>query len=120
MSIIIRMDDNTDKVLRQLEDNVVKALTAMGEEAVGMIVGQMRTGYGRPIWRTGDLQRDVSYDVRDADHAVDVGNGLEYGPYVHEGTYKMAGRPYITDALTGANARDTLMSVAEEALKEGF
>lgn len=120
MSIIIRMDDNTDKVLRQLEDNVVKALTAMGEEAVGMIVKKMETGYGRPIWRTGDLQRHEVYDVRAEDHAVDVGSDLEYAPYVHEGTYKMAGRPYITDALTGANARDTLMGVAEEALKEGF
>ena len=120
MSIRIRMDDNSGNVIGQLEKNVLAALTAMGTEAVGLIVSTMRTGYGRPIWRTGDLQRDVNSKVRAGDHAVDVGNSLEYGPFVHEGTSRMAGRPYITDALTSADGMEALKEVAQDALCQGF
>lgn len=120
MSIRIRMEDNSGDVINKLEQNVTAALTAMGTEAVGLIVGTMRTGYGRPIWRTGDLQRDVNYNVRAGDHAVDVGNSLEYGPFVHDGTSRMTGRPYITDALTSADGMEALKEVAQDALRQGF
>lgn len=120
MNIRIRMKDHSSDVINQLEKNVTAALTAMGTEAVGLIVSTMRTGYGRPIWRTGDLQRDVNYNVRAGDNAVDVGNSLEYGHFVHDGTSRMAGRPYITDALTSGDGMEALKSVAQDALGQGF
>lgn len=115
------LKDNSAKVKSQMAANVVRALTAMGIKAVNLILHQMQRGYGKPIRKTGDLQRDVSYDVgRSGDNSVDVGNTLEYGPHVHEGTYKMKGRPYIRDALTGENAKQQLQKVGEAYLKQGF
>ena len=100
--------------------NVSRALTSVGTVAVGQIVRTMQRGYWRPIWLTGDLQRDVSYEVHESEHAVDVGNSLNYATYVHEGTSRMRGRPYITDALTSAGGTEAIRGAAENALRQGF
>lgn len=119
MAIQIRLTDNADRIQTRLSGNKHAALTAMGLKGVELTVNQMQTGYGRPIWQTGDLQRDVSFEVENSGkNTVDVGNSLEYGPYVHEGTYKMGARPYLRDALMGG--RDELKQVVEEQLKNGF
>lgn len=121
MAVQVTFKNNANVIKTKLSGNVKAALTAMGTEAVGMIVDQMQTGYGAPIRRTGDLMRDVAYEVeRSGDNTVDVGNTLEYGPYVHDGTSRMAGRPYIRDALTKDSNVDRLERVAAEYLKKGF
>lgn len=121
MPVKVTLIDNSDKVLTQLEGNKEAALNAMGIKAVNLILQQMRQGYGKPIRQTGDLQRDVSYEVNNSvPDTVDVGNTLKYGPYVHDGTSKMAARPYIRDALTGEDHKKQLQKVAEAALKTGF
>ena len=111
--------DNSQKVLAQLNTNKPRAALAVGTKAVGMIVNQMQTGYGKPIRQTGDLQRDVSYEVVN-DSTVNVGNTLEYAPFVHDGTSKMGARQYIRDALMNSNNQSTLQRVYEEYLKQGF
>lgn len=121
MPVKVTFEDNSDKILTQLDGNKKAALEAMGIKAVNLILRQMQQGYGKPIRKTGDLQRDVSYEVENSGpNTVDVGNTLEYGPFVHEGTYKMAARPYIRDALTGDSPQEQLQKVAEAALKNGF
>lgn len=108
-------------VLKAMNKNASRAAKALGEEAVGLIVTQMKTGYGKPIRQTGDLMRDVNFKVQsegDGKLQISVGNGLEYAVHVHEGTSKMAGRPYIKDGIMGG--KDRLRQVAEEYLKEGF
>lgn len=112
--------DNSGKILTQLDGNVERALEAMGVKAVNLILYQMQRGYGKPIRQTGELQRDVNHDVNTAAQSVTVGNSKEYAPFVHEGTSKMEGRPYIRDALTGENHISQLRKVAEAYLKEGF
>ena len=113
-----RFIDHSGDVLSALREAKQAALTAMGTEAVGMIVNKMETGYARRIWRTGDLQRDVAYDnLKPDEGSVDVGNGLNYAPFVHDGTRRMAARPYITDALTSGDAQQALKGVAEEAIR---
>lgn len=103
MSARVRFNDNSDAVLSAVHANVLRALTAMGTEAVGQIVRQMQTGYGRPIWQTGNLQRDVSCEVeRSSENTVDVGSSLEYALFVHEGTSRMGKRPYILDGFPRA------------------
>ena len=92
----------------------------MGIKAQNLILRQMQQGYGKPIRQTGNLQRDVQYEVNERAKVVRVGNTLEYASYVHEGTSKMAGRPYIQDGLTGESHGKQLRKVAEEALKNGF
>lgn len=121
MPVKVVLKDNSDQVLAQLEGNKKAALNAMGIKSVNLILRQMRQGYGKPIRQTGDLMRDVSYEVENSGKStVDVGNTLKYGPYVHEGTYKMAARPYIRDALTGEGHKKQLQDVAAAALKVGF
>ena len=108
--------DNSGQVKNQMAGNVKAALAAMGIEAVGLTVQQMQSGYGSPIWQTGDLQRDVNSEVNG--DVVNVGNSLEYSPFVHEGTSRMSGRPYLKDAIM--NGKDRLKQVAENELKKGF
>ena len=113
-----RFIDHSGDVLSALREAKQAALTAMGTEAVGLIVNKMETGYARRIWRTGDLQRDVAYDNLNPDEgSVDVGNVLDYAPFVHDGTRRMAARPYITDAMTSGEAQQALKGVAEEAIR---
>ena len=133
-----RFIDHSGDVLSALREAKQAALTAMGTEAVGLIVNQMETGYEKRIWDTGTLQGDVSYKVNPDEKSVDVGNSKTYAIYVHEGfaghpVYfediqgfsvvpggHTAGRPYIRDALEGDNAATALKEVAAEALKTGF
>lgn len=115
----VRFSDNSADILRQMRGNVRKLMTAWGQEGVGLTVEQMESGYGKPIRDTGNLMRDVSFAVENSGpDSVDVGNTLEYAPYVHDGTYKMAGRAYLRDGLIGG--KDRLREIAEEILPEGI
>lgn len=120
MAVRVKLNDNSRAVFRQLDGNVSAALYAMGVKAQNMILYQMRQGFGKPIRQTGDLQRDVQFEVDNAEQCVRVGNTLNYAPYVHEGTRKMAARPYIQNALTGESHVQQLQKVAETYLKKGF
>lgn len=121
MAVKVTLVDNSDKILAQVETNKKAALEAMGVKAVNLILWQMRQGYGKPIRQTGDLQRDMSYEVGNSSpDTVDVGNTLKYGPYVHDGTSKMPGRPYVRDGLTGESHKKQLQEAAEIPLKKGF
>lgn len=108
--------DNSAKIKSMMAGNKSAALAAMGVEATGLIVKQMQSGYGKPIRITGDLMRDVNAEV-DGD-VVNVGNSLSYSTFVHEGTSKMKGRPYIKDGIEGGKGE--LQRVAENELKKGF
>lgn len=112
--------DNSKQVLARVSINVGRALEAMGTEAVGMIVKNMQSGYGKPIRDTGNLMRDVQYHVSLNNKEVAVGNTLEYAPFVHDGTQKMAKREYITDALVNPANKQRLTQVASAYLAEGF
>lgn len=117
----IDLKDNSQTVLRMVRENIKPTLAALGTEAVGMIVHTMQGHYNDPIWRTGDLQRDVSYEVeRSGDNTVDVGNSLEYAIFVHDGTRRMAARPYIKDALLNESNQRRLQEIAKEGMSTGF
>lgn len=136
MAFRIQLNDHAEAVLAQMDANEERALTAMGIKAVGLIVRQMESGYTTPhknrthgttsdggthtaIRETGDLMRDVSYEVGNSGAGtVDVGNSLEYGVFIHEGTSRLESRPYIRDALT--NGAEELQRVASAYLKMGM
>ena len=107
--------DNSEKVRAMILKNGRAALSAMGEEAVGAIVKQMQSGYGKPIRQTGNLMGSIAH-AQSGDMTEDVGTNVEYAAFVHEGTYKMAGRPFIKDGINGA--KDRLQKVAEAYLKK--
>lgn len=111
--------DNSAEVLAQMAKNKRAALEAMGVKGVELTLGQMQSGYGRPIRQTGALMSDVNHQVEaQGPDTVTIGNSLEYAPYVHDGTYKMAGRAYLRDALM--NGKAALQAAAEPQLKQGF
>ena len=119
----VKMANNSKHALDQMQQNVKAALNAMGITGVELVIRNMQRGYGKPIWQTGDLQRDVHYVIEaSGENTVDIGNSLDYAPHVHEGTYKMKGRPYIRDALASSNMANVqaLREVAMEQLKQGF
>ena len=119
MGVKVTFNDNSGRLLAKMQGNARRALTAMGTKAVGLTVQKMQSGYGKPIRRTGDLMRSITYEVENSGkNTVDVGNTLEYGKYVHDGTYKMRGRPYIRDALNEGGT--ALQNVAANALRDGF
>ena len=137
----VEFENNEDKIKAKMASNVSAALEAMGTKAVNLILYQMRHGYGKPIRYTGNLQRDVTYEVNAEAKTVTVGNTDEvpYAVYVHEGHAGHAilidedtdkwitvpgghteGRPYIRDALAGSEQHKKLQKVAEAYLKQGF
>lgn len=119
-SIRITMRDNSQDVLALMARNITAALTAMGIKAESLIIGQMLRGFGRPIRKTGTLIGDVNYEIHPETKSVDVGNSKTYAIFVHEGTSRMAARPYITNALTSGNGTEAIRSAAENALRQGF
>ena len=61
---------------------------------------------------TGRLQGSIQYEVKEDDGMV--GTNVEYAPYVHEGTSRMRGRPFLRDAGEKNKGR------IEELFKEGL
>jgi hypothetical protein len=102
-----------------MKANEAAVPNAVGIKAVGLIVRNMQSGYGKPIRKTGDLMRDVSFEQVD-EKTVNVGNTLDYSLFVHEGTRKMGARHYITDAITSKTGIKALQETFEKYLKKGF
>ena len=116
MAAEARFQAHPEEVLAALRIGVDGALDAMGGVAREAAVGQLLHGYGRPVRQTGALIGDVGYEVGDG--VVDVGNGLGYALYVHEGTARVAGRPYLRDGIMGAQLE--LKRVACEAIQRAM
>ena len=117
MAFQVKFTDNSSLVLGQMKGNVNAALTALGVEGVGAVKEQMQSGYGKPIRQTGTLMGSISHE-KSSENTVDIGTNVKYGIYVHEGTRKMKGRPFIKDGLLENEER--LQTVAAEYLKKGF
>lgn len=114
--MVVRITDNSEKVLEMIRVNGNTALTAMGIEAVGSIKSQFNK-YPKKPYKTGELFRSIS-SAKSSDTTIDVGTNIEYATYVHEGTRKMAGRPFIVDGINGNAER--IKKVAIAYLKQGF
>jgi predicted acyl esterase len=114
----VEFKDNSASVKSQINSNIVRALTAMGQAAVEITTGYMNTRYSKPIYLTGDLQRDLNFRTNESEQHVKIGNSLEYAPWVHNGTRRMVGKPYLKDAIM--ENRQALKEVAAEQIKSGF
>lgn len=108
--------DNSETVKQTIAEKLPAALSAMGAEAVSMVQENMESGYGSPIRKTGALHDDVAFDVNKDRNVVEIGNRLCYSLFVHDGTRKMAARPYITDALLNNSAKKKLLEIAKKEL----
>lgn len=112
--------DNSQKALQMIRQNGHRALIAAGTEAVGCIKDTMEFRYGKPIKQTGTLMGSIAHGdpYGDKEMSIDVGTDVEYGKFVHEGTRKMIGRPFITDGLM--NNKERIEQVIMQEMKRGF
>lgn len=123
--------DYSDIILRRMQGNIRDAAAAVAEIAVGAVQWQMLWGYhdvhGLPdnphteIVDTGRLFDSITGSVNRISnnyYQAVVGTDVPYAVYVHEGTYKLKGRPFITDGL--AAAKDSMDAAIRAAIKKGF
>ena len=102
---------HTQEIEQRLARCTQEALRSAGEAAVALTRHRMLSGYERPVYRTGALLRDVSFFVEG--DAVTIGNTLPYARFVHDGTGRMPGRPYLAEAiLSGANPLEDAVRTA--------
>lgn len=121
--------DRSDLVLRQIGTNSQEAMDAAAELLIEAVQEKILYGYtdvhGNPphteIVDTGRLFESIDAAVqRDSQNAfsVEVGADTPYAVYVHDGTYKLKGRPFITDAVL--DSREKLKELLTAKLQQGF
>lgn len=111
----VKFTDNSKALLAQFERNKAKALEMIG------LHGQRRATEEITAMRavdTGRLRASISYQPDVANSQVHIGTNVEYGPYVHDGTSRMAARPFIGNAVL--NYGKEYQEIAERTLGEGF
>lgn len=129
MASNVRFQDNSDVILRRVASNSQAAMKAVSEMLVEAVEEKILYGYkdvhGNPphteIVDTGRLFDSIEADVsRDSQNAftVSVGANTPYAVYVHEGTYKLKGRAFITDAVMGK--KNEVQSILAGELPKGI
>ena len=94
VSFIIK-NDNSNLIKEELTRRIPIILNALGIEAEGNAVDEI-TFLGAVD--TGRLRGSISHAV--AGDSTYIGTNVEYAPYVELGTYKMASRPFLRNAIS--------------------
>lgn len=100
MSSRVRIIDNRAEARRKLDENIEKALFALGFAVVETVINYMQANYGNPIFDTGTLIRSITFDVDLQAKKVFIGTNIDYSIFVHNGTSRMRARPFLLDAVT--------------------
>lgn len=95
MEVIVK-EDNGKLIAERLHTAIEIGLEEIGIAAEGDVVGYMEKEH---IIDTGNLIGSITHRVLNDESAVIVGTNVEYALYVHNGTSKMAGRPYLTQPI---------------------
>lgn len=122
----VMFSDHSDIVLTKLAGALGAAANDVAEVAVEAVQDKILYGYhdvhGNPphteIVDTGKLFDSIEAKVeRQSSNAyqVTVGAGVPYAKYVHEGTSKLKGRPFITDGMQ--DAKKDIQNAIVKALK---
>lgn len=125
----VRFEDHSTEVIRRVQGNLKKAAIDVGDIARDAVQEKMLWGYhdvhGNPphteIVDTGRLFDSIEGQVKAVNanvYQTSVGTDVPYAEYVHEGTYKLKGRPFITDGIM--ESREEIQSAIREALRRGM
>lgn len=125
----VRFEDHSTEVLRRVQGNLKKAAIDVGDIARDAVQEKMLWGYhdvhGNPphteIVDTGRLFDSIEGQVKAVNanvYQTSVGTDVPYAEYVHEGTYKLKGRPFITDGIM--ESREEIQIAIREALRRGM
>ena len=113
--------DNSDIVLRQVSANADSVMTKVGEKLVESVQEAMLYRYYKEVVDTGRLFDSIEYKQRRVSqntYETPVGSSVRYAGYVHEGTSRMKGRPYIRDGVM--DAQDDINAIMAQGLSKGF
>lgn len=129
-----QIKDHRDLVFKRLDQNAEACMEPLKELLVEAVQKQMLYGYHTPhgsdghteIVDTGALFDSISADTsKDSQnlYAVDVGvpagtRPADYAAFVHNGTYKLEARPFITDGVLAA--QEDIKKLFTDNLPVGF
>lgn len=135
----IRVQNNSQLVLEEFEKAVERALYAIGVKAVEGSVDAISGRYDiDPAVDTGRLRASISFitptqkgdsgqpkpaNAQAGDeltgtaeqNTVVVGSNVSYSEFVHNGTSKMAGRPFLREGID--KTKDQMQEQAEKIFK---
>lgn len=108
-----RFKDNTDIILEGIENATKKSIKKMAKIGVDSVQYQMLYGYNDPHGKDGhteivdteklfDSIKGKAQQVSQNAYTVIVGTNVKYAVYVHNGTYKLKARRFITDGIMRA------------------
>ena len=107
--------DNSSVFKQAMDDGLPRALEAIGIQAEGYAKLELENDPRRID--TGNLRNSISHSVQTSEDAVVIGTNVEYAPYVHDGTMKMAANRFLKNAVE-KNAAE-YKAIAEQYLKGG-
>lgn len=125
----VQFKDYSTEVLRRVRGNLRDAAHNAGDIARDAVQEKMLWGYtdahGDPphteIVDTGRLFDSIqaSVNVINANmYQTVVGTDVEYAKYVHDGTSKLKGRPFITDGIM--ESKEDIKVAIREAMRSGM
>lgn len=139
MRFTIRVENNSQLVISELEKATERALYAIGVKAVEGSVDAISGKYDTaPAVDTGRLRASISFitptqkgdsgqpkpaNAQAGDeltgtaeqNTVVVGSNVSYSEFVHNGTSKMAGRPFLREGID--KTKDQMQEQAEKIFK---
>ena len=139
MDVVIRVEDNSQKILQEFEQATDRALYAMGIKAVEGSVNAISGKYTiDPAVDTGRLRASISFitptqsgeaqvakppNAKEEDkltgkaeeNSVIVGSNVEYAEKIHNGDRGMAGRPFLRVGID--QTKDVMKSQVEKIFK---
>lgn len=139
MKFTIRVENNSQLVISELEKATERALYAIGVKAVEGSVDAISGRYDiDPAVDTGRLRASISFitptqkgdsgqpkpaNAQAGDeltgtaeqNTVVVGSNVSYSEFVHNGTSKMAGRPFLREGID--KTKDKMQEQAEKIFK---
>ena len=104
--------DNSKLVEDELKRRIPVIMDALGIQAESYAVDEITE---MKAVDTGRLRASIDHAVDDQD--VYIGTNVEYAPYVELGTYKMAARPFLRNAISKHG--DDYKRIVEQGLKNG-
>lgn len=109
-SVNVTFKSNLALFRQLLAGNLSNAMADIRDEAVDWVHEKMLHGYSdrhgpdghTAIYDTGALYNSIKADIKTnllLNHELTIGTDMEYAVFVHNGTRKLKGRPFIRDAL---------------------
>lgn len=140
ISFDVKLEDNSELVKQAEAEAIERALYAMGVNAVEGSVDAISGKYNvAPAVDTGRLRASISFITAGGEkgdsgaatppngkaedklsgsaekNSVVVGSNVEYAEYVHDGTSRMEGRPFLREGID--QTKEKMQAQVEKILK---